>query len=163
MNTGVDASFAALPLGFADAHYVSAPCGSSQSACAALPPSAFSPASTYSVGDYSVTLPSSRWIGGSSVGGGSWWAYSTTFTVADPFRASIAGQVLCDDSCAVYLNGVPTGASSGGWGSASPVSITSGFAAGANTLSFVVYNTILYNDISSPSGVNAALTLMEAA
>ena len=63
----------------------------------------------------------------------------------------------------MVLNSVSTGASSGGWGSASSVSISSGFVAGANTLAFHVYNTLLYNGIHSPSGVDAALTLTSGA
>lgn len=58
----------------------------------------------------------------------------------DPATAIFKGMCAADNSASIRLNGTPTSASSGGFGSSSPFTITSGFVAGINTLDFAVNN-----------------------
>lgn len=78
--------------------------------------------------------------------------YTTTFTITagqNPGAASIIGQVSSDDQItAVYLNGNlisnainPTPTPDQGYSTLYPLSITSGFQTGTNTLTFDTLNT----------------------
>ena len=78
--------------------------------------------------------------------------YTTTFTLTagqDPSAAMIVGKVSSDDQItAVYLNGnlisnaiTPTPTPDQGYTSLYPLSITSGFQSGTNTLTFDTKNT----------------------
>jgi YD repeat-containing protein len=90
--------------------------------------------------------PSSKWIAPRSDAGnnnqpGS-YTYRTTFDLTgyNAATASLTGQFAADDSAVIKLNGVTVGPAASSFSSFTSFTITSGFAAGVNTLDFVVTN-----------------------
>ena len=87
----------------------------------------------------------SAWIGlasTSSVGAVGTYTYQESFdlTAYDPSTAQVTGQLAGDNTVEVFLNSVDTGLGSTTFASFTPFTISSGFQAGINTLSFVVVN-----------------------
>jgi hypothetical protein len=138
-NTGVDASGALLPAGNGqvDTHYtiISGPGISS-------PISAV----TYFNGAYAADGPSSRWISASASGGNGagTYVFQTMFNLTgfNPSTATITVRCGTDNSLTgATLNGTAiTGADCDGFNPfpAATFTISSGFAAGVNTLQFSV-------------------------
>lgn len=120
-------------------------------------------------GGWAADTTSSKWIspqsyyGNSSVTGGvdavGNYTYTTTFSLAglNPATATISGTFYADDGVVqIDLNGGNTGVALQGPGHSNSLvsqsfSISSGFVAGTNTLSFVVDNTARTG--SNPSGL----------
>jgi hypothetical protein len=149
-NTGVDASGVPLPDGtIGDPHYslVSAPSGSTTDIRVRTSAGGY-PIPPY-VGDDAL----SAWIGpnnDSSLDGPvGHYVYETTFTLGagvNPATASITGNYSTDnEGVDILINGHSTGITNGSTDTGQymswwPFSISSGFAAGINTLEFVVNN-----------------------
>jgi hypothetical protein len=122
------------------------------------------PTFTYYNGAYAAENAGSRWISysGSPFAGVGGFTVSTTFNLTgyDPASAAISGSWGVDNDGEIFLNGVTTGITLTGSTAANfnvlhAFSITSGFIAGVNTLSFVNF------DAGSPAAVrldNAVLT-----
>ncbi|MGH7269948.1 MAG: hypothetical protein ACREJ3_05915, partial [Polyangiaceae bacterium] len=139
--TGVDAGGTPLAAGDTDPHYAltsSDPMRPGPNALAVTP-----------VAGWTANTPSSSWISaqanaiGESLGV---YTYTTTFSLAgvDPTTVVINGSWACDDTCEIRLNGVTVATyAAPAW--STPVAFTipagSPFAAGANTLAFIVTNT----------------------
>ncbi len=124
-NTGVDDGGTVLAQGVADPHYVLA--GGT--------------ATTYNTGSY-VQAADATYIAADA--GGSQAStnpaiYTLTFSLAglDPNSASISGLFAADNHATAYLNGTQI-AHTDTFSSFTSFSATSGFLAGANTLSFSV-------------------------
>jgi hypothetical protein len=92
--------------------------------------------------------PASKWIAPqanqSSGNAGGSYTYRTTFSLTglNPATAVLTGRWGCDDTCVMRLNGVTVATISaiGNFSSLTAFTISSGFAAGTNTLDFVVAN-----------------------
>lgn len=143
-----------------------------------LPNSSVDPHYTVSGGNaYVIGSPGSvGWVGNTATstwlsnvtntyGGGGPFTYSTTFdlTGLNPASASITGQMSADDQAVIYLNGVAvfTGALDNGsnpWSFLEPLTISSGFVAGLNTLDIVIPNNIENGVNDGPTGLQLALT-----
>ena len=103
----------------------------------------------YPVGPWIGDNSLSTWLSPTVSASGMPWAvytYTTTFNLTglDPLSAFISGQWAADDGGGlsdIFLNGVSTGFSSGGFASWTAFSLSSGFQPGVNTLSFRVQNT----------------------
>ncbi len=93
------------------------------------------------------------------------FTYTTTFSLAglNPATAQIFGQMEGDNTITqILLNGTPVSYTSSGqndYVAFQPLSITSGFQAGTNTLSFVVNNVAISNP-QNAAGFRAQLTAM---
>ena len=138
-STGVDDSGSLLSVGSIDPHWsiVASPVGSS------------APKVTDPFYMWLGNTPSSEWING---GGSSNYSppagvydFTLTFSLAgfDPSTAQISGQWASDNESDIYLNGLDTGISNSGiapWGFSNFTSftLTDGFVAGENTLTFAV-------------------------
>ena len=140
-NTGESSGGPALSPGQADTHYslISAPAGVPLTAIASSADSA-----------WTADTATADWINPSGNGGtyeppGN-YEYQTTFSLAglEPGTAELNGSWTSDNNACIYLNGVNTGecTSDTAYGSLVPFSITSGFQSGANTLDFIVDNTL---------------------
>ena len=154
-NTGVNDSGAPVANGTAATHYtlVSEPTGAATMLRVATSANGY-PIPPW-IGDDSL----SAWIGPSSDaaldGPAGNYDYRTTFSLAgfDPITASIVGRFAADDSGTILLNGIAvTGAQSLGFSSFTSFTISSGFAAGINTLDFIV------NNGGGPTGLRTELT-----
>jgi hypothetical protein len=137
-NTGVDNSNALLSLGSIDLHYLllSSPLGVGTPFVGTNIP-----------GTYIANGPNSQWISPTNNASDSdpvgLYTYTTTFSLPAGFTsASLSGQWATDNEAALSLNGGPTIATTGAadFGAFSPFTITSGFVAGLNTLTFAVTN-----------------------
>ena len=124
----------------------------------------------FAIGDATVAsfgwvanTSSSKWI--SSVQGGSGppdTTYNTTFSLAgfDPCTAQITGMVSGDNGTMVYLNGnrvlddSESDSNPNPWTQFVPITISSGFVSGINTLSFVTPNG---GGDDGPGGLQAQL------
>jgi hypothetical protein len=110
----------------------------------------------------------STWIGpntdidANGANGGA-YTYRTTFDLSgfDPTTASLTGQWAADNELlwsipvvefGIWLNGVSTGYSGGGFGFWTPFTISSGFIASVNTLDFTVWNG------GGPTGLRVEVT-----
>ncbi|MCS6865109.1 MAG: PEP-CTERM sorting domain-containing protein [Gemmataceae bacterium] len=117
--------------------------------------------------------PMSRWIGPSVHAEQNWlhsfWVYETTFDLTgyDPSTAIISGAIAADNAVEIYLNGEMTGYYFSYPGDRAYVTdafntqtftLTSGFVAGLNTLTFYVRNGNPCNDRSAPTGLRVALS-----
>lgn len=80
------------------------------------------------------------------------YVYRLAFTLPCTNGASIVGRFLADDSARIWLNGVPTANLVTSYSTWAPVSITSGFVSGLNTLDVYVTNAIIW------TGFRAELT-----
>ena len=76
------------------------------------------------------------------------YIYHTTFNLTgfNPATATLTGQFAADNSAIIKLNGVVVGPTAPTYSAWTQFAINSGFAAGINTLDFVVTN--------DPSGAN---------
>lgn len=154
-NTGVDNLGVLLANGTVDPHYtltVSAdPIDTGPSAFVVTP-------NGFPFPPWIAQGPNSKWIApktDQSVGNnfGS-YVYRITFSLAgfDPATATISGQYSTDNNgIDVLINGMSTGQTTPltAYSAFFPLSITSGFVAGVNTIDFV-----LFNDPGSPLGNN---------
>jgi hypothetical protein len=102
----------------------------------------------------------SQWInpsGNGQQGFGQYdYTYETTFNLpgAPTPYTSITGQFATDDVAIIMLNGVQVGTGGiGKYNAWTPLSITSGFQSGMNTLDFVILNRT-----GGPSGVDIQLS-----
>jgi hypothetical protein len=75
------------------------------------------------------------------------YVYRLTFNLPCTNGASINGRFMSDDSARIWLNGVPTAALSTSYSAWTPVSLTSGFVSGLNTLDIYVTNAIIWTGI----------------
>jgi hypothetical protein len=155
-NTGVDSLFALLPGGSIDPHYelFSSPDvrfpGPAAVVATAIPESWVS------------NGPSSSWITPTADSPQSFgyapgtYIYRTTFDLTgfNPASAVLTGTLSGDDDATVTLNGTSLGLMSpvGGWTSFSPFTISSGFIAGVNTLSFRLMN------VGGPTGLRVEIS-----
>jgi hypothetical protein len=151
-STGVDDSGSPLAVGSMDSHWSigASPVGSSSAKVS----------DTYFM--WIGNTPSSAWING---GGSSAYSppagvytYTMTFSLAgfDLSTAQITGQWASDNASSIYLNGLSTGISNTNiapWGFAhfTSFTLTNGFVAGENTLSFAV--TQDPDGASNPTGL----------
>ena len=142
-GTGVISSNVLAGDGAVDSHYTLL-----NSADSGFPgPNAFVVISNaFPIGPWVADGPSSKWIGprtdaGSGNAQGN-YTFRTTFNLSgfNPATAVLIGQFAADNSAIVLLNGVNTGVTSTGFAAFTPFTISSGFAAGVNTLDFVVTN-----------------------
>jgi hypothetical protein len=146
-NTGVDAAHLVLPAGAPDPHYsiVAAPAGAGltvpRAALAAAAHSAYVPNSAVGTAGSSWIAPFGSTATNYAPGA---YVYRTTFdlTGLDPSTARIDGIYGSDNLVAdVIFNGVSTGITGGAFFVlVYPVTLTSGFVSGVNTLDFVVVN-----------------------
>jgi hypothetical protein len=101
---------------------------------------------TYYDPAYLTDGPLSRIVNGTGTGAGTagtTTTFSTSFSLAgfDPMNATLSGQVLFDNFGEIFLNGNQVGGTVTGFGSLTPFGTNSNFfAAGLNTLSFVLHN-----------------------
>ena len=154
-NTGVDNLGVLLADGTVDPHYtltVSAdPIDTGPSAFVVTP-------NGFPFPPWIAQGPNSKWIApktdqtvGDNFGT---YVYRITFSLAgfDPATATISGQYTTDNNgIDVLINGLSTGQTTPltAYSAFFPLSITSGFVAGVNTIDFV-----LFNDPGSPPGNN---------
>ena len=129
-NTGVDAAKVKQGVGFTDPHYTVLENGGAQ-------------AIVTNNGSYVQDANSGYiWQQADGQPGSTTRTFRTTFTVEsgyDPTTAFLTGQWSTDNFGAnIFLNGVGTGNTSGGFGSFTSFAINSGFQSGLNTLDFVV-------------------------
>ncbi len=153
LGTGVLAPLA----GTADLHYTLA-----GGTATIVLPTGF-PIGTGAWGGNSAT---SRWLSNQACGGTSCssasatFTYSTTFSLAgfNPATAVVKLKYASDDSVTISLNGVNTGLATQGYGALSAEkTISTGFIAGTNTLSFAVLNSG-----GSVQGVQVQITSTDA-
>ena len=107
--------------------------------------------------------PNSQWVGPFTQllnAPGDVYCYTLRFDIPCPsnttIHAKLLGQWMADDTGTIYLNGAPTGNTlPNGWAFTNwtPISITSGFVPGPNTLTFFVTN-----GFGSPTGIRLELT-----
>lgn len=157
-STGVDASGNLLADGAADPHYsiTSGPDGAGSAAHVTL--SDRSPIPQYWLPDTSI----SKWVSPQADQNASpeppgAYVYKTTFdlTSLDPSSVQLTGRMLVDDQVTdVRLNGVSLGRTAP-YNTWTPLTITSGFQAGVNTLEFLVTNL---NSSNNPSGLQVQLS-----
>ncbi len=144
-STGVDAAGVALVGGdgTVDSHYV-------VSASTILGVVVGTSAKTYYNPAYAADGATSRWISydGSPFAGSGGFSLSTTFDLTgyNPGTASISGSWGVDNDGEIFLNGVTTGIVLTGSTVANfnvlhPFTISSGFVAGVNTLTFVNFDS----------------------
>jgi protein with PEP-CTERM/exosortase system signal len=152
-NTGVDNSNALLALGSTDPHYLllSSPLGAGTPF-----------AGTNIPATYIANGPNSQWISPTSNAGASEpagvYTYTTTFSLPANFiSASLSGQWATDNEGALSLNGgLPIATTPMmGFTAFSPFTITSGFVAGLNTLTFAVTNDP--SDTSNPTALRVEI------
>jgi len=147
-STGVDATGIPLPNSSVDPHYTVS--GGTAYAIG-------SPGSVGWVGNAAT----SSWISNATntYGGGGPFTYTTTFDLAgfDPSTAVITGQMASDDQAVIYLNGVDVfdGALDAAypWTFLEPVTISSGFVSGLNTLEIVIPNNVESGANDGPTGL----------
>jgi hypothetical protein len=75
------------------------------------------------------------------------YIYRLTFNIPCTNGASIVGRFMSDDAARIWLNGVPTAALSTSFSTWTPVSLTSGFVPGVNTLDIYVTNAVVWTGI----------------
>ena len=154
-NTGVDNLGVLLANGAVDPHYAltvsNDPIDRGPSAFVVTP-------NGFPFGPWILQGPNSKWIApktDQSVGNNFGpYVYRITFSLAgfDPATATISGLYSTDNNGTdVRINGVSTGQTTPltAYTAFFPLSITSGFVAGVNTIDF-----FLFNDPGSPSGDN---------
>jgi hypothetical protein len=158
-NTGVDSKGVPLAGGSVDPHYTLI-----QSAEATLPGPDAIVVSQIASGYWLPDSNTSKWLapsanqsypGASPCNTMGTYVYRTTFdlTGRDPAALKIEGGWAADNmGVAVRLNGTSLGITSPGYGALSPFTITSGFAAGKNTLDFEILDT------GCPNGLRVELT-----
>ena len=156
--TGVDGSGNQLADGAADPHYaiLSGPDGAGAAAQVTL-------SNQYPFGYWTGDSATSKWVSpqanqSSSPEPPGSYVYETTFSLAnfDPASVQVTGQVMVDDQITdVQLNGKSLGITASSFTSWTPLSITSGFQAGVNTLEFLVLNG---GSSNNPSGFRAELS-----
>ena len=100
----------------------------------------------------------SQWISAAAdtLAGGGPFTYTTTFDLTgyDYTTALVSGDLASDNQATIYLNGNNVGSGPfGNWTFFSAFSITSGFQAGINTLTFVVPNFTSPGGNDGPTGV----------
>ena len=147
-STGVDASGSPLPGGSVDPHYT-----------VSTGPSAYVIGSPGSVGWVGNTA-NSAWISNvaNTYGGPGPFTYTTTFDLTGfvPSTASISGWMSADDQAVIYLNTVDVfnGAldATAPWSFLEPLTISSGFVTGLNTLEIVLPNYLEYGN-DGPTGL----------
>jgi hypothetical protein len=140
-NTGVDDAGLVLDNGTNDTHYVltSSPLGASGTSTVIPFPGAW------------VTPPTgSSWIGPQSHGTDGLtsdpagvYSYTLTFSLApglDPRKTEISGYWAVDNSATLYLNGIYTNVTNGGFNSLAYFDLTSNFITGKNIVEFRVTN-----------------------
>ncbi len=171
-NTGIDDNGALLVPGAIDPHYsliTSADLNASISNAYVLDSNYVNSLAASEDGVVDAYLnngPDSEWIGPSTSETGSSspgiYIYRTTFDLSgyDTSSAMISGFWLTDsDGLNINLNGQPTGirayweAPSQWW----PISISSGFVSGVNTMDFVVTNNVP-TDVYNPTSLRVRLT-----
>ncbi len=138
-NTGVDDNGVVLASGTADSHYT------------LIDPTGLT---AYAITKHSAWVApgsSAMWIGPTAsniTDAAGWYIYELNFDITDtaPSNVSISGKWATDNSGKILLNGVEvasmgsTNSAFAGFGKLTDFAITSGFAAGKNTLRFEVYN-----------------------
>lgn len=161
-GTGLNDDFTLATQGTTDIHYSIISSPSSNIATAPYVASSYPP-------NYFHDRADSQWIGPSAIlspseDSGNWY-FQTTFSLAglDPSTAALHGIVYADNQVEIYLNGVDTGfgclkQDGTCFQTTTTYSITSGFVACTNTLTFKVINLGLYiallasvNGSASPS------------
>ena len=129
-NSGVDGSGTKMTVGSTDTHYTVNQNGNAQ-------------AIVTNNGAYVQNANAGYiWQDASGNPGGTTRTFRTSFNVTtgyDPLTAFVTGGWSTDNAgIDIFLNGVSTGITSGGFGSFTLFSINSGFVAGVNTLEFEV-------------------------
>jgi hypothetical protein len=150
-NTGVDDSSDSLAPGSVDPHYQLD--GGNAFAGANPPPV------------WIANAPNSQWItptADASFGepGGVFYTYTTTFTLPVGFSdAMLSGGWASDNGATMSLNGGPTVSTTGdaAFGSLTSFSITSGFMAGANIITFSVLNSGAFTE-GNPTGLRVEIS-----
>lgn len=149
-STGVDNAGALLAAGATDTHYSVTP-GSG--------PFAIGPLGL--AGSWVSNTATSQWISAATdtLAGGGPFTYSTTFDLTgfDISTAVIQFDIAADNSAIIFLDGVQVATHAfPGWTNISTITLSSGFSAGANTLSFVIpNNTVGTND--GPTGLQVRI------
>ena len=163
-NTGVDANGASLAGGSVDPHYRLI-----QSADATFAGPDAIVTSQIAEGNWVAQSDTSKWIapsanqsypGASPCNAGGTYVYRTTFDLTgyDLATARIIGQWGADNmGAAMRLNGVSLGLTAAGYAPLTSFTIESGFAAGANTLDFEVF------DFGCPNGLRVEMIGLAAA
>lgn len=141
-STGVDSTGALLAAGATDSHYSVTPGGGP-----------FAIGSAGLAGSWVPNTASSQWISAAAntAAGGGPFTYSTTFDLAgfDASTAVIQFDIAADNMATIFLDGVQVATHAfPGWTNISTITLTSGFNAGLNTLSFVIPN----NQVSANDG-----------
>ena len=161
-STGVNSAGVPLTGGAADTHYtLTVPAGSAGGPA---------PVDIDNPGQFAWdgNTATSRWISPSTAGGSGAvgnYVYTTTFNLTgfDPTTARITGSISADDQATILLNGTQVGASpAGGYQFFTPVSITTGFQSGINTLTFNVNNSggvtgLQFNATATASATSTAV------
>lgn len=138
-NTGVDDNGVVLASGTVDSHYT------------LIDPTGLT---AYAITKHSAWVApgsSAMWIGPTAsdiTDDDGWYVYELNFDITNtaPSNVSISGMWATDNSGKILLNGVEvasmgsTNSAFVGFGKLTDFAITSGFAAGQNTLRFEVYN-----------------------
>ena len=160
-STGVDNSGNPLSVGTVDPHWVT-------SASPTGP--GVAKATDLNISFWAGNTATSQWINGTGSSADNppagTYVYTTTFSLFgfDPSTAAITGQWASDNESTIYLNGVNTG-----FTHSTPLemsffnnfSLTSGFVAGQNTLSFVV--TQDFSNATNPEGLQVNILSAVAA
>lgn len=141
-STGVDGSGALLAAGATDAHYTVTP---------GTGPLAIGPAGL--AGSWVPNTASSQWISAAAntLAGGGPFTYSTSFDLSgfDIGTAVIQFEIAADNQATIFLDGVAVASHAfPGWTNISTITLSSGFNAGVNTLSFLIPN----NQVSADDG-----------
>jgi hypothetical protein len=151
-NTGVDTNGIVLDDGGTDPHYVLVQnVDNPQSQASFVIDSTVFPIST---GTWLADTDASKWIGprvdpAAPAGGDYDYRMLLDLTGFDPATVVLSGNLAVDNSAQVWVNGVDTGASGGGFGAYSVFSITGVFKPRTNQVDFKVNN----GDAKGPTGL----------
>jgi RHS repeat-associated protein len=160
-STGVVSSGVLAADGAVDGHY--SLIGSADSATPG--PNTFVVNSTaWPIPPWLAEGPNSKWIGPYAYSGGAIssasgsYTYRTTFNLTglNPATAVLTGQYAADDTAVINLNGVTVFSTSQGFAAFQSFTINSGFAAGVNTLDFVVTNSTYSG--TNPTGLRVDIS-----
>ena len=147
-STGVDNAGIPLAAGFADPHWTLTGVFGGPRAFRVTNPSGLG---------WCGNTSTSSWISADANSGNGTagiYLYTLVFDLSgfDPATAQISGTLSVDDTATIRLNGATIDAPAYSYGSLTPLSITSGFVAGSNTL------TIEVMSIGGPAGLQISAT-----
>jgi hypothetical protein len=157
-NTGVADNGSLLSSGATDSHYV------------LLNTSPVSPNASVlfpiQIGGYVANSATSEWLGpnlnplGVIMSPDGFYTYRTTFNLScDPSTAAISGAWSTDNEAEIFLNGSPTGVTTGpgDFRAFRPFVLTSGFISGVNTLDFRVRNRLSSGGSRTQTGLRVEM------